>query len=283
MEKVISFFRMIKVEHTLFALPFAFTGAIIAAKGIPSIDKIFWIAVAMLGARSGAMGFNRVADAEIDAKNPRTANREIPAGKISKKEAIIYIIISFLLYFLAAYKLNPLCFKLSPIPVIIFILYSYTKRFTFLCHLILGIALGLAPMGAWVAITGSIDFRIVLLGVGVMFWVAGFDLIYAIQDIDFDREHNLFSIPRFIGIKNSIYLARAFHLIAFVLFLYAKFIFNLGILYLIGVILCGLFMIYEHSIIKPNDLSKLDMAFFNLNAYISLTIFVFTFFDVVVL
>ncbi|KAA0257802.1 4-hydroxybenzoate octaprenyltransferase [Deferribacter autotrophicus] len=283
MDKVLAFFRMIKIEHTIFALPFAFTGAIIAAKGLPSLDKIFWIAVAMFGARTGAMGFNRVADAEIDAKNPRTANREIPAGKIKKWEAILYIIIAFLIYEIATYKLNPLCFKLSPIPIVIFILYSYTKRFTFLCHIVLGVALGLAPMGAWVAITGNIDYRIIWLGVGVMFWVAGFDLIYAIQDIEFDREHNLFSIPRFLGVEKTIYLARFFHIIAFILFLWAKYLFDLGLVYLFGVVICGIFMIYEHKLIKPHDLSKLNMAFFNLNAYISLTIFVFTFLDIVVI
>ncbi|MGA1846259.1 UbiA-like polyprenyltransferase [Deferribacter abyssi] len=280
---MLAFFRMIKIEHTIFALPFAFTGAIIAAKGLPSLDKIFWIAVAMFGARTVAMGFNRVADAEIDAKNPRTANREIPAGKIKKWEAIFYIFIAFIIYEIATYKLNPLCFKLSLIPIVIFIIYSYTKRFTFLCHIVLGIALGLAPMGAWVAITGNIDYRIIWLGIGVMFWVAGFDLIYAIQDIEFDKEHNLFSIPRFLGVTKTIYLARFFHSIAFILFLSAKYLFNLGVVYLFGVVICGVFMVYEHILIKPHDLSKLNMAFFNLNAYISLTIFLFTFLDIVVI
>jgi 4-hydroxybenzoate polyprenyltransferase len=198
MEKIKNFLRMIKFEHSLFALPFAFTGAFIAAKGLPALDKIFWIVVAMVGARSGAMGLNRVIDAEIDRENPRTAKREIPTGKISKAEATLYIVIAFIVYEFATFKLNQLTFFLSPIPIAIFVLYAYTKRFTALCHIVLGVALGLAPIGAYVAILGKIDLPVVILGTGVLFWVAGFDIIYAIQDIDFDREKGLFSIPRFL-------------------------------------------------------------------------------------
>lgn len=280
MEKVINFLRMIKFEHSIFALPFAFTGALIAANGLPTLKQIFWIAVAMVGARSGAMGLNRVIDAEIDKENPRTANREIPAGKISKKEAIIYIIISFLLYEIATYQLNLLSFLLSPIPLLVFFIYSYTKRFTALCHIVLGIALGLAPIGAYVAILGRVDLPIVLLGVGVLFWVAGFDVIYAIQDIDYDREKGLFSIPRFLGVNGSLWTARFFHLIAFVLFLSVKYLQPLGTFYLLGVLGSGIFMIYEHYILKKSNLQKLSMAFFNINAYISLVIFIFTALDI---
>jgi len=282
LEKFKTFLSMIKVEHTLFALPFAFTGMFLAAEGIPSLSDMFWIVIAVLGARSGAMGFNRVADAKIDAKNPRTASRDIPAGKISVPEASLYVFISFSVYFFAAYMLNPLCLMLSPIPFALFILYSYTKRFTFLCHIVLGAALGLAPIGAWVAVAGSLNFGIVMLGIAVLFWVSGFDIVYACQDIDFDRDEGLFSIPRFLGLRNSLYLARFFHLTAFLIFLYTWVYFDLGFIYLAGIILTGAFMVYQHSIIKPADLSRLGMAFFNLNAYISVSICVFTFFDIII-
>jgi len=272
---------MIKVEHTLFALPFAFTGMFIAAGGLPCPKKMFWIVLAVLGARSGAMGFNRIADAKIDARNPRTANRDIPAGKISVKEAYLYVIVSFGLYFFAAYMLNPLCLYLSPVPFLVFILYSYAKRFTFLCHIILGVALGIAPIGAWVAITGSLDLGIIIMGIAILFWASGFDIVYACQDIDFDRDEGLFSIPRYLGLRNSLYLARFFHLIAFLLFYISGSMLDMGMIYSLGVFISGFFMFYQHAIIKPEDLSRLDMAFFNLNAYISLTICVFTFVDLV--
>ncbi|MGB9730781.1 MULTISPECIES: UbiA-like polyprenyltransferase [Calditerrivibrio] len=280
MEKLVDFLKMIKFEHSIFALPFAFTGAIIAANGLPTFQQILWIVVAMVGARSGAMGLNRVIDAEIDKENPRTANREIPAGKISKKEAIIYILISFAAYEYATYKLNKLSFLLSPIPLIIFFLYSYTKRFTALCHVVLGMALGLAPIGAYVAITGRIDLPIVIMGLGVLFWVAGFDVIYAIQDIQYDREKGLFSIPRFLGVNGSLWVARLFHMVAFSLFILVKYLQPMGIFYLIGVVGSGLFMIYEHYILKKSNLKKLNMAFFNINAYISIIIFLATTTDI---
>jgi 4-hydroxybenzoate polyprenyltransferase len=281
MEKVKTFLSMIKIEHSLFALPFAFTGAVLAAEGLPSLGKIFWIIVAMVGARSFAMGINRIVDAEIDAKNPRTASREIPSGKISKSAAVLYVVVALIVYEFATFMLNTLSFILSPIPVIVFILYSYSKRFTSFCHIILGIALGLAPVGAWVAVEGTVNLGITMVGVAVIFWAAGFDIIYALQDIEFDRENNLFSIPALLGIRNSLVLSRCFHLITFIIFLYVKFYFDLGLIYLSGVILSGLFMLYEHSLIKADDLKNVNMAFFNLNAYISMTIFVFVFFDIV--
>ncbi|MBZ4643219.1 MAG: 4-hydroxybenzoate polyprenyltransferase [Deferribacteres bacterium] len=281
MNKFVDFLKMIKIEHSIFALPFAFTGAIIAANGIPEFNKILWIIVAMVGARTGAMGLNRVIDAEIDKRNPRTANREIPAGKIKKNEAIFYIIISFVVYEFATLMLNKLCFILSPIPLVIFILYSYTKRFTALCHIVLGVALGLAPIGAWVAIRGDINTGIVLMGLAVLFWVAGFDIIYALQDIDFDRKENLHSIPRYFGVRNSLVLSRIFHMLAFFIFLYLYKYFNFGLIYLFGILICGAFMFYQHRLIKSDDLSRVNIAFFNLNAYISLTVFMFTLLDII--
>lgn len=280
MKKITDFFKMIKIEHSLFSLPFGFTGAIIAARGLPTLSQIFWIIVAMVGARSGAMGLNRVIDAEIDKKNPRTASREIPSGKISKNEAVFYILISFLIYEFATFMLNRLCFYLSPIPILIFIIYSYTKRFTALCHIVLGVALGLAPIGAWVAIVGSIDFGIVMMGLGVLFWVSGFDIIYALQDIEFDKKEKLFSIPRFLGIKRSLVLAKGFHLLSFILFLMTAFPLNLGGFYISGIIISGIFMFFQHKLISEKDLTRVNVAFFNLNAYISVAVFVFTALDV---
>ncbi|WP_415237977.1 UbiA-like polyprenyltransferase [Seleniivibrio woodruffii] len=282
MEKLKTFLSMIKVEHTLFALPFAFTGMFLAADGLPDLRTVGLIALAVLGARSGAMGFNRIADAKIDARNPRTEKRDIPAGKISVVEASLYTFLSFALYFLAAYLLNPLCFYLSPVPFIVFILYSYTKRFTFLCHIVLGVALGIAPIGAWAAVTGDINLGISLLGLAVLFWVSGFDIVYACQDIEFDKSEGLFSIPRFLGLSRSLMLARLFHLTAFGLFFYTWHYFHMGFIYLAGILLSGGFMVYQHAIIKPSDLSRLGMAFFNLNAYISVTICIFTFVDIMV-
>lgn len=280
---------MVKFEHTLFALPFAFTGMFIAAHGLPSWRVVGWIVLAMFGARSGAMGFNRIADAKIDARNPRTDKRDIPAGKISVAEASLYVVLSFVLFFFAAYMLNPLCFYLSPIPFAVFILYSYTKRFTFLCHIVLGVALGIAPIGAFAAVTGTINLGISMMGLGVLFWAAGFDIVYACQDLEFDKAEGLFSIPRFIGLANSLKLARLFHVAAFALFIYTWYYFShsaeyrIGYIYLAGLLLSGVFMVYQHSIIKPSDLSKLGMAFFNYNAYISLTVCIFTYADILVL
>lgn len=275
---------MIKVEHTLFAMPFAFTGMFLATEGeIPSFMTMFWIFVAVFGARSGAMGFNRVADYKIDAKNPRTAGRDIPAGRLSVQAAWAYVIVSFAVYGFAAYMLNPLCLYLSPVPVAVFVLYAYTKRFTALCHLVLGVALALAPIGAWIAIRGTFDLGIAALGAGVLVWVAGFDIVYACQDLEFDREEGLHSIPAMIGLRNSLTLARVLHVVAFALFFFVKLHFGLGWLYGSGLALSGAFMIYQHAVLKPQDLSKLGMAFFNLNAYISITLFVSTLLDLVIL
>lgn len=275
-KKITDYLRLIKFSHSVFALPFAFTSALIAANGIPTFSQIFWITVAMLGGRTGAMGMNRIIDRKIDALNPRTKNRELPRGVIKTGEAFIFTIIAFALLLFAAYKLNPLCLKISPIVLLVLFTYSYTKRFTWLSHIVLGTALSLAPLGAWIAIKGTFDFQILPLCFAVMFWVAGFDVFYAMQDIDFDKKHGLYSIPSAFGIKTSLRIARLFHLITIAMLLGLMPIFNLGALYLFGVLIASALMLYEHSLIKPADLSKLDMAFFNMNGYISITIFVFT-------
>ncbi|MCI6474296.1 MAG: putative 4-hydroxybenzoate polyprenyltransferase [Mucispirillum sp.] len=280
MKSFFTFLKMIKLEHSLFALPFAFVGMFLAANGMPSWNVILWVVVAMVGARSAAMGLNRYADAEIDARNPRTASREIPAGNISKKYTIFYIILSLAVYFLAALMLNRLTAILSPIPILIFILYAYAKRFTNFCHIILGIALGLAPVCAWIAVTGTINLPPFILGGAIILWVAGFDILYAIQDIEYDRKEGLHSIPAVFGVSGSLIIARLLHFAAFFLFILLMAFTNLGYIYLAGVLISGALMAYEHSLVSKDDLSKLNMAFFNMNTYISITIMIFSIIDI---
>lgn len=280
--RIALYLRMIKFSHSIFALPFALTAALIAAAGLPTLKQVLWIVVAMVGARSGAMGLNRVIDRHIDRANPRTANREIPRGVISAAETVVFIVVSFALLFLAAAMLNPLCLMLSPVAVAVLFLYSYTKRFTWAAHFVLGLAISAAPLGAWIAVRGSFDPGILPLALAVIFWLAGFDVLYALQDLEFDRTHGLYSIPQRFGVARSLYLARGLHLIAFLLLGTTGLIFRLGLFFWAGmVIVAGLF-IYEHSLVRQGDLSKLDMAFFNMNGYISMTVFLFTLTDYLV-
>jgi len=278
-QKVSLYLRMIKFSHSIFALPFAFTSALIAASGVPSLKQVFWITVAMVGARSGAMGLNRIIDRTIDKDNPRTAGREIPKGVIKVGEAIGFVFLSFVFMVFAAYMLNPLCLMLSPLAIGVLFLYSFTKRFTWLAHFVLGLAISAAPLGAWIAIRGTFDPSILPLALSVIFWLAGFDVLYALQDIEFDRKHGLFSIPQRFGIDKTLYLARTFHAISFGLLTLNGFLFSLGGFYWAGMfVIAGLFL-YEHSLVTKDDLSKLDMAFFNMNGYISMTVFIFTLAD----
>ncbi|MFA5353735.1 MAG: UbiA-like polyprenyltransferase [Thermodesulfovibrionales bacterium] len=267
---------MIKFSHSVFALPFAFTGAILAASGIPTAMQLFWITLAMLGARSGAMGLNRIIDRRIDAANPRTQNREIPSGKIGVADAAVFTAASFALLLFAAYNLNPLCLYLSPLAVAVLFLYSYTKRFTWMAHIVLGIAISAAPLGAWIAIRGSIAPEIIPLTLAVVFWLAGFDILYALQDMEFDRSSGLHSIPQRFGPARSILLSRVFHGLTWLLLALTGILFHLGFVYAMGMAAVAGLLIYEHSLVKPHDLSRLNMAFFNMNGYISVTVFVFT-------
>jgi len=276
LKKIADYSRLIKFSHSVFALPFAFTAAIIAAKGIPTLHQIFWITVAMIGGRSGAMGMNRIIDKKIDALNPRTRDRELPRGVIKTSEAFAFTLVAFGFLVLAAYKLNPLCLKLSPFVLLVLFTYSYTKRFTWLCHVVLGIALSLAPLGAWIAVRGSFEYDILPLSFAIIFWVAGFDTLYGLQDMEFDRKHNLYSIPSIFGIKTSLWIARIFHFITIGLLLSLVSIFNLSVIYVIGVAIAFTLLLYEHLLVKPDDLSKLNMAFFNMNGYISISVFLFT-------
>ena len=279
LEKISLYLKMIKFSHSIFALPFAFTAALMAASGIPSAKQIFWIVIAMVSARSGAMGLNRIIDREIDAKNPRTMNREIPSGKINVGSAVFFTVLSLTIFVFSAYMLNPLCLKLSPLAIAVLLLYSYTKRFTWLSHIVLGIAISAAPVGAWIAVRGTFNAEILPIAFAVVFWLSGFDVLYALQDIEFDRLHGLHSIPERFGIKDTLLFSRVFHLITWGLLAFTGIIFDLGIFYWIGMAAAGGLFIYEHSLVKHEDLSRLDMAFFNMNGYISITVFIFTLLD----
>lgn len=269
--------EMIKFEHTLFALPFAFLGAVLAANGLPAIWQIVWITVAMFGARSAAMTFNRIIDRKFDAENPRTASRELPSGKLSVNFAWTFFIVSVVLFEIAAYSLNWLTFALSPIALLSILGYSYAKRFTSFAHLILGWSLAISPTAAWIAVRGAIDSETpLLLSLLVMMWTAGFDVLYACQDFEFDRKNGLRSIPARFGIKNSLWIARLFHLQAFIVLVLLYFVTELPWLALVGVVAVGALMIYQHTLVKPNDLSRMNAAFFTTNAFVSVILF-FTF------
>jgi 4-hydroxybenzoate polyprenyltransferase len=278
--------EMIKFSHTVFAFPFALIGVVLAASAsgqLPTVARLLWICTAMVGARSAAMGLNRIIDARIDAQNPRTEERHIPAGKVSLAEAWLFVGGSVLLFELAAWMLNPLCFYLSFVVLFFLVLYAYAKRFTMYAHLILGLCLAAAPIGAWIALRGDVHISIVLLGLAVLLWVAGFDIFYALQDLDFDREHGLHSIPVRLGAERSCLLVRWLHggMVALLLLVWLSA--GLGWLYLLGVAVVTALLVYEHTLVKPDDLSRLDAAFFTMNGYISIILFVFVLADVVVL
>lgn len=266
---------MIKWEHSIFALPFALCGAMLAAGGWPAWRQIAWIVVAMVSARSAAMAFNRLADVSIDAANPRTATRALPAGHLSATFVSAFVLISCSIFVLAAWQLNRMTLLLSPVALAVILLYSYTKRFTRWSHLVLGLALGIAPAAAWIAVRGTLDARILLLTAAVMFWVAGFDVIYACQDYEYDRSHELHSLPRYLGIKNALILARLFHLVMLGLLVALVFTFGLGKLALVGVVAVAALLLYEHALVRHDDLTKLNAAFFTMNGVISIVFFVF--------
>ncbi len=267
--------EMIKWEHSIFALPFALCGAMLAAGGLPTAHQLLWIVVAMVAARSAAMAFNRLADASIDAANPRTRTRALPAGQLTPLFVTAFIVVSSAIFVAAAAQLNRFALWLSPVALAVLLLYSYTKRFTRWSHLVLGFALGIAPAAAWIAVRGSLDPRILLLTAAVTFWVAGFDVLYACQDFDFDREAGLHSIPRYLGVPRALWVARTFHLIMLALLIALVFSFGLGKLAIAGVAIVAILLAYEHSLVSPDDLSKLNAAFFTMNGVISVVFFVF--------
>jgi len=267
--------EMIKWEHSIFALPFALCGAMLAAGGLPSSHQLLWIVVAMVAARSAAMAFNRLADASIDAANPRTSTRALPAGHLTPAFVTIFVVVSSAIFMVAAAQLNRLALWLSPLALAVLLLYSYTKRFTRWSHLVLGFALGMAPSAAWIAVRGSLDPRILLLTAAVTFWVGGFDVLYACQDFDFDRKTGLHSIPRHMGIPRALWVARVFHIIMLALLIALLWSFGLGKLAIVGVAVVAVLLAYEHSLLSADDLSKLNAAFFTLNGVISVLFFVF--------
>jgi len=267
--------EMIKWEHSIFALPFALCGAMLAAGGIPAARQLVWIVVAMVAARSAAMAFNRLADSSIDAANPRTRTRALPAGSLSPGFVATFVIVCCGLFTFAASRLNFTALLLSPIALAVVLLYSYTKRFTRWSHLVLGFALGIAPTAAWIGIRGSLDPRILLLTVAVTFWVAGFDVLYACQDFEFDQQAGLHSIPRYCGIGPSLWISRGFHLLMLLVLIALLYVFSLGKIAISGVVVVALLLAYEHSLVSAKDLSKLNAAFFTLNVVISVVFFVF--------
>jgi 4-hydroxybenzoate polyprenyltransferase len=279
LKKIKIILEMIKFEHTIFALPFAFTGALLAAGGIPAWRTVLWITVAMFGARSAAMGFNRWADRKIDAENPRTKTRALPLKLVTPGQVIVFTAVSSALLLLSARMLNPLSFYLSPLALAIVFFYSYTKRFTYLSHVFLGLGISLAPIGAWVAVTGKIQAPALVLGVAVLFWLLGFDVLYALQDMEFDRKTGLHSIPQRFGIRRSLWISRVSHAVTMAALFWLSVELSLGWFYLTGVFIALCLIVYEHTLVKESDLSKLDLAFFNMNGYISVTVFLFTLLD----
>lgn len=264
------FVSLVKLEHTVFALPYAYAGAILALSGVPSVRQVLWITVAMAGARSLAMALNRLIDASIDARNPRTARREIPAGLLSRASVAAFAVGSLIVFLLAVSQLAPLTRVLWPIPVLGFVIYPYLKRFTWLCHPFLGLVDGLAPVGGWVAVTNHVAGTSFILGGAVALWIGGFDIIYATMDIEIDREQGLHSIPLRFGIRNALLITRAAHLLSVVLLVWLGLACGLGPLYYLGVAVVAGLLAYENSIISADDLSRVDMAFLTMNGVIAL-------------
>jgi len=274
--------RMIKFEHSVFALPFAFIGALLAAHpavggagGWPTGRQILWIVVAMVAGRSAAMAFNRIADRGYDAQNPRTAQRELPTRQLSLGFACAFTLVSAAALVFAAWQLNPLAFKLSPLVLAVLFFYSYTKRITTLTHWVLGACLGMAPAGAWIAVRGSLDWQVLPLSLAVLCWVSGFDIIYACQDVEFDKKAGLFSLPARIGIRRALGVSKILHALMLALLLGLAWLADLGLLAFVGLAVTAALIAYEHSLVKPDDLSRVNAAFFAVNGYISVLLLLF--------
>jgi 4-hydroxybenzoate polyprenyltransferase len=276
------FLSLVKFEHTIFALPFAYIGAFLAVDGVPSASDLLWITVAMVGARSLAMALNRLIDAGLDARNPRTAGRELPRGALTPVQVVLFCLASLAVFLVAVYQLAPIVHWLWPIPVAAFVVYPYLKRATWLSHFWLGAVDGLAPVGAWAAITDDLPLEAWLLGAAVAVWVAGFDVLYALFDLEHDREHGLHSVPARFGVPAAFAVARACHVATVVFLVLAGLAIGVGVLYWLGVAAVAGLLLYEHSLVSPRDRSRLDMAFFGMNGVISVTFFLFVLADVIV-
>lgn len=278
--RILVFGRMIKFSHTIFALPFALAAVVLASREITMTPGVFfWVLVAMVGARSAAMGFNRIADAGIDAENPRTVDREIPSGKLSMKSAVVFVAVFSSLFILAAGMLSRLCLILAVPVLAILFFYSYTKRFTSFSHLYLGFAISLAPLGAWIAVTGGFDPRVITLSLALLFYIAGFDILYACQDVDYDKDRGLFSIPAKFGVRRAFHVSTLLHVFSFAAFFSVYLVFNLGAVYLAAAILIGILLVIEHKLVSPDDLTHIQMAFFHVNSAISIILFLGIFGD----
>ncbi len=286
-KKIRIILEMIKFEHTVFALPFAYMGALLGAivmeKRMPSWAEIGWITLAMFGARSAAMSLNRLIDKAIDMRNPRTAGRALPAGLLKSVEVLVFTIVSFLLLFWAAANLHPIAMKLMPVAVFMLVLYSYTKRFTWLCHIVLGLTIGLSPLGGWLAITGSASLPVWLLFISVSLWIAGFDIVYATQDYEYDRKVGIHSIPARFGLSGALWIARSLHVVTAIGFISLFWYTDLSWVYLAGAIVSILLLFYQHWMVRPDDLSRVQVAFFGMNGTLSVLLFAFTIIDLAVL
>lgn len=274
---------MIKWEHSVLTLPFGLTGAVLAARGIPNLHTSVWIILALVAARSAAMAFNRLVDVEIDAENPRTKIRALPAGKLSRQFVLGFVVVTSAILIFAAWQLNPLAFYLSPLALAIVFFYSFTKRFTRWAHVVLGVAMGIAPAAAWIAVRGSFDPRILLLAGAVVFWGAGFDILYSCQDYEFDHSFGVYSIPRAFGIRKALWIARGFHVLTVALLAAMVVAFGLGKIAMLGVGLVSLLLVYEHSLVKHDDLSRVNVAFFTMNGFISMGFLLFIAADVMLI
>jgi len=281
--KIRLFGELVMFSHTLFSLPFAIISLLWASNGWPSWYVITWSLIALIAARNGANAFNRLADLKFDALNPRTASRHMPKKQLMPREVILFVILNYALFVFAAAMLNPLCFALSPVAILLITAYSYTKRFTWLCHLFLGFTIASAPIGAWFAVTGQFAFTPFILGTIVMLWIAGFDIIYATQDIDFDRKNGLWSVPSIFGFEDALYISRALHFIMVLLLFSLAFIRNLGWIYLLGIFIATLLLLTEHRIIKPSNRHLMKIASYKLNQIISMVILFCTLLDFILL
>jgi len=280
LDKLSKFLTMVDIEHSLFGLPFAYLGAFLALMGTPSLAQFGWITLAMVSARSAALCLNRLIDREIDRRNPRTTDWIMASGQLSVKWVWVLVFVFFGLLFYAAANLNPLCFKLAPLAVFVLWIYSYTKRFTWWCHLIMGLAIGIGPVGGWFAISGTFDWQPFVLGLAVAFWTAGFDTMYACQDIAFDRTNNLFSIPARFGENGALAFSAAFHLLTGVCLFLTGVILSLGIWYYVGTAFTAIILTYEHIIVRPGQLQRVNFASFKINHYVGLIIFIMAVIDI---
>jgi 4-hydroxybenzoate polyprenyltransferase len=276
------FASLVRIEHTVFALPFAYVGAFLAVDGWPGFRDMLWVTVAMVGARTLAMALNRLVDAELDARNPRTESRELPSGAVTRAQVLLLCLVAFVTYLVAVFQLDPIVRWLWPVPVAMFVVYPYLKRFTWLCHLWLGACLGLAPVGAWLAVTGEAPWEAWVLGAGVAFWVAGFDLFYSLFDLEHDRLEGLHSWATRFGETGVFGGARVFHVLTVVLLAIAGLGLEVGVAYWLGVVLVAALLAYEHSLVRPGDLRRLDAAFFTVNGVISVVFFACVALDVLV-